>query len=290
MGKRLRVSEFDMQVGKDDHELSVYAVFKEEKRGDVLAIYSDNKDENKDILHYASVHMKNDTIVFIDVKNKEEIVKEFTWKLLNDKENEGFVIIDIKDYSKAEIVSSNELLVKSEVISKLYEKTIPKVELEQTNNEKVKEKKSSRILFRGFSLAICVVIAFCVVNKDLIMGKNLKYTCVNAYLDTEVGTNKEDIESLAFNYDNKLTSRVITTKYIFSDETKYKDYVNIGTYYNIKPKFSTSTPKYVEDEANKTFSIVEEVILDAYYNGKNTKDELLKELTDNNYQCTKVSE
>ena len=44
MGKSLLVSEFDLKFGQDDHLLDVYAVFKEDKRGDVLAIYSDRKD------------------------------------------------------------------------------------------------------------------------------------------------------------------------------------------------------------------------------------------------------
>ena len=70
MGKTLTVTEFDLKFGKDDHKIDVYAVFREVKRGDLFAIYSDRNDENKAILHYGSVHMKNDTLVFIDINNK----------------------------------------------------------------------------------------------------------------------------------------------------------------------------------------------------------------------------
>ena len=75
MGKTLKVTELDFKFGSDDHLLDVYAIFKEEKRSDVLAIYSDLKDENKAKLYYASVHLKEDAIVFIDIKDKEEVVK-----------------------------------------------------------------------------------------------------------------------------------------------------------------------------------------------------------------------
>jgi len=288
MGKRIKVNDFQVQVGRDDHMLNVYAVFKEEKRGDLFVIYTDNYDENKNKLHYGSVHMKPDTLVVIDVRGKEEVIKEFTWKLLNDREQEGFNIIDIKEFERVEIVSSNELIVKSEVISKLADKTIQ--EEEKKEEVVVKEKKSSRILFRGFGLALCVVIAFCIVNKDMITGKNIKYDCKNVYLDQEIGTNREDIEYLAFDFNNNLTMRTITTKIIFDDEVKYQDYVSVATYYNINSKFNEEDPKYVTDDVNKTVSIVEEVVLNENYNGKKNMDELLKELTEKNYQCTKVSE
>lgn len=292
MGKSLLVSEFDLKFGQDDHLLDVYAVFKEDKRGDVLAIYSDKKDSNKDILHYASVHMKDNTLVFIDIKNKEDIVKEFTWKLLNNKENDGFKIIDISKYKKAEIVSSNQLVVKSEVITKLLDKTIPKQN--EDNKKKKKQKKkmqtSSKILLTGISLALCVVVVFLVINKDILLGTNIKYTCTNSYLDTEVGSNKEEIQNFSFNLKNELTSRTIIIKYTFDNEEEYKNYVNVGTYYKQDAVFRGSSFRYEQDDNNKIFSIIEDVLLDDYYTGKIIKDDILKEMTNNNFQCIDVSE
>lgn len=291
MGKSLTVTEFDLKFGQDNHILDVYAVFKEEKRGDVLAIYSDHLDTNKDILHYASVHIKQNSLVFIDIKAKEDIVKEFTWKMLNDKETEGFKLIDISKYEKVEIVSSNELVVKSEVINKLYNKTIPKVE-EKVKTKKVKKKmsSSSKILLTGFTLAFLTIITFFIVNKDILLGTNIKYVCTNSYLDTEVGSTKEEIQNLTFNLNNELTTRTIITKYAFDDIDEYHDYVNLGTYYKQDPIFRKSSFRYEKDDTNREFNIIEDVLLDEYYNGKNKKDELLEELINNNYQCVDVSE
>lgn len=292
MGKSLTVTEFDLKFGQDNHILDVYAVFKEEKRGDILAIYSDRFDTNKDILHYASVHIKQNSLVFIDVKNKEDIVKEFTWKMLNDKESEGFKLIDISKYEKAEIVSSNELVVKSEVIAKLYNKTIPKLE-EKVKIKKAKKKmmsSSSKILLTGFTLAFLTIVTFFVVNKDILLGTNIKYVCTNSYLDTEVGSTKEEIQNLTFNLNNELTSRSIITKYVFDDIDEYNNYVNLGTYYKQDPIFRKSSFRYEKDDTNKEFNIIEDVLLDEYYNGKNKKKELLEELINNNYQCVDVSE
>lgn len=290
MGKTLTVTEFDLQFGKDDHKIDVYAVFKEEKRGEVLAIYSDRNDENKAILHYGSVHMKDQTIVFIDIKNKEEIIKEFTWKLLNKRENEGFQVYDISNYTKAEIVSSNQLLIKPQVIKTLYDMNVPK---EIKNNTKKKKKgmsSSSKILFTGFSLAFLVTLAFLFFNKDLLLGTSIKFVCTNSYLDADIGSTKEMEQSMTFNIKNELTSRIITTRYKFNNKEEYQEYVNIGAYFKDDPIFMNSSLQYEHDDVNLIFSKVESVLIDELYNGKNTKDELIKELEEQNYQCVDVSE
>lgn len=290
MGKTLRVVEFDLKFGKDDHMIDVYAVFKEEKRGDVLAIYSDRNDDNKSILHYASVHLKEEGIVFIDIKDKEETIKEFTWKLLNNKQNEGFKIFNIEKYNKVEIVSSNSILVKPEVIKILYDKTIPKPVKQEIKKEKKKMNSSTKILLTGFSLVFLVILAFLITNKELLMGTGIKYSCINSYLDTEVGSTKQEIQELTFSVKNELTTRTIITKYKFNDYNEYKEYYNTGTYYNIKPVFMNSQMDYSPDEQNYILSVIEYVTLDKYYNGKSTKDELLEELQNNNYECQDVSE
>lgn len=291
MGKTIKVSEFDLKFGQDDHKVDVYAVFKEKNRSDILAIYSDRNDSDKDTLHYASVHLKNDALVFIDVKDKSEIVKEYTWKLLNSKENENFETIDISKYEKVEIVSSNELLVKSEVIKKLFDLTIPK---EESKHEKKKVKNkmssSSKILLTGFSLAILVAISFVVINKDLILGTNIKYTCTNSYLDTTLGSNKQEIEYLTFNFNDELTTRTMIIRYTFDNKEDYDDYVNEGVYYKYEPTFEKSKVEYKKDDSKFSFDIIEEVVIDEFYNGDNTKDKLINNLTNNNYHCVDVSE
>lgn len=291
MGKKIRVSEFDLKFGADDHMLDVYAVFKEEKRGDVLVIYSDLKDENKSTLHYASVHLKEDGLVFIDVKDKEEIIKEFTWKLLNNKQNEGFKTFDISKYDKAEIVSSNSILVKPEVIKTLHDKTIPKqTAKEEKKTKKKKMNSSTKILLTGFTLAFLVIVAFLVTNKDLLMGTSIKYECINSYLDTNIGSNKKEIQELTFNFKDELTTRTIITKYKFSNQDDYKEYDNAGTYFDWEKKFMNSTLEYERDEANLVFNIIEHIVLDKYYSGNTNKQDLLSELTNSNYECQDVSE
>ena len=291
MGKTLRVKEFDFKFGKDDHKVDVYAVFKEDKRGDVLAIYTDYNDDNRSILHYASVHLKEYGLVFIDIKNQEETIKEFTWKILNNKENEGFKVFDINKYNTVEIVSSNNILVKQEVIKILHEKCIPKIQNKETN-KKVKKKmdSSKKILLTGFSLVFLVIIAFLITNKDILTGTSIKYSCINSYLDADIGSNKKEIQEFTFNFKNELTTRKIITKYKFSNFEEYKNYDNGGSYFKWQPKFMNSNLDYDRDETNFEFSIIEYVVLDKYYNGKNTKEELLKELTNNNYECQDVSE
>ena len=290
MGKTLTVSEFDLQFGKEDHLLDVYAVFKQEKKTDILAIYSDRNDDNKATLHYASVHLNPDKIVFIDIKNKEEIVKEFTWKMLNNKENEGFEIIDISKYTKAEIISSNSLLVKPEVIKILFNKTIPKVTKKADNNNNKKNNSSAKIILTGFLLVIIVAVAFAFTHMDLITGTSIKYICKNAYLDTQIGSNKEEIQELTFSVKNELTTLTIRTNFKFNSYEEYKEFDNGGTYFKWEPRYTTSKIDYERDDTKNILSVVEYVTLDKYYSGKTTKNELIEELTKNNYECQDVSE
>ena len=149
---------------------------------------------------------------------------------------------------------------------------------------------STKILLTGFSLAFLVAIAFLITNMDLLMGTSIKYRCTNSYLDTEIGSNKQEIQELTFNVKNELTTRTIITKYKFSNYDEFKNYYNAGTYYKIEPKFNNSRLDYTNDDTNYTFNIIEYVTLDTYYSGKTTKSELIEELTNSNFECQDVSE
>lgn len=284
MGKTLKVKDFDLKFGQDDHKIDVFSVFKEEKRGDILVIYCDRADENKDTLHYASAHLDKDSLVFIDIKNKAEIVKEFTWKLLNNKEKEGFELVDISKYDKVQIVSSNELLLKTEVIKKLYDMNIPKEEDKYAKRKK-RISSSTKILLTGFMLTILVIGCFILVNRDFILGINVRYTCTNSYLDEATGANKQDIERLTFDFNDKILSRNIIIRYTFDDEEAYRNYINEGTYYQYQPVFTNSAMLYESNDEALSIDVIEEVKIDEFYNGKDTKDSLINELTTNNYHC-----
>lgn len=283
MGKTLVVKEFDLKFGQDDHKVDVFAVFKEEKRGDIIAIYCDRLDENKDALHYASAHLDKDSLVFIDTKNKSEIVKEFTWKLLNKKENEGFELVDISKYDKVQIVSSEKLILKSEVIKYLYDTFIPKEADKYVKKSRISS--STKILMGGIFIALLVVGAFVVVNHDFVLGINARYTCTNSYLDEATGANKQEIEDLTFDFSDNILSRNIVIRYTFDQKEAFDKYIEDGTYYQYQPVFVSSSMFYEEDNDNLSVDIIEEVKVDEYYTGIINKDELINELTQNGYHC-----
>ena len=145
-GKKLKVIELNKSIDAKEHILEVYAVFKDVKYGNTYAIYKDTFDSTNDILHYASSHFKENTLVLLDIKNTEyvlELVKEFVWDLINGKENFKFEIINIDKIEKAEVISSNNIEVKDEVLITLKEKCIPKAkeEIEELLPKKMSSSK-----------------------------------------------------------------------------------------------------------------------------------------------------
>lgn len=286
MGKTLKVKELSSNISAKAHMVDVYAIFKEVKRGDVYAIFSDLNDTDKDILHYSSVYMKKDGLIFMDVKDKAEVAKEFTWKFLNGQHNDGFELINFDEYSKVELISSNELMVKGEVIKKLHDNTIPVINEEE--NSRISS--STKIVIKGLSMALLVVIAFLIINKDLVMGSVNVYKCSNSFLDTEMGATKEEIQDVSFDIKKKLSSRTITTILSFDDLEIYKKYVDSGQFYKIESKFYKSDMDYKPEVEKKKVTVTEQVKLNDDYKDEIEEDKLVKKIEQEGYQCIKVSE
>ena len=288
-GKTLRVIELEKKIEEKEHMLDVYAVFKDLKYGNVYTIYKDNNDITSDVLHYASSHFKQSTLVVLDVKEKEkveELVKELVWNILNNVNSNDFEMLDLKDIDRVEIIGSNTLKVKDEVLSTLKKLCIPKVK--QTNDEQ-KTKSSAWILALGFTIAIGIASYFVVTHKEEFKPETFNLICTKEYEDDELNAKVDYNDTLIFNTNYELVERNIIMLYTFNSTDSYNEYKRLGLYYKINPVSSSSKMEYIDDDINNVFTIKESVTTEKEYFEATEYSEVVDRMNFNNYKCV-VSE
>lgn len=294
-GKELKVIELNKTIDTKEHKLEVYAVFKDIKYGNTYAIYKDNFDSTNDILHYASSHFKEDTLVLLDIKNidyVEEIVKEITWDLVNGKENNKFEILDLSKIEKAEIISSNDIKVKDEVLVILKEKNIPKTKKEiEAMMPPKKMATSKKILITGFSIVFLVIVVFFIVNRDIFEPSTYTLKCTKTSTDNSLNATIDTTDNLVFNKENNLLlKRSITMIYTFNSKEDYDEYKKLGLYYKIEPVVSGAIMTYNGDDSTNTFTITEDMTTEKEYFEPTNYNEVLERMEYYNYTCSKVEE
>lgn len=288
-GKTLRVIELEKKIEEKEHMLDVYAVFKDLKYGNVYTIYKDNNDITSDVLHYASSHFKQSTLVVLDVKEKgkvEELVKELVWNILNNVNSNDFEMLDLKDIDRVEIIGSNTLKVKDEVLSTLKKLCIPKVK--QTNDEQ-KIKSSAWILALGFTIAIGIASYFVITHKEEFKPETFNLICTKEYEDDELNAKVDYNDTLIFNTNYELVERNIIMLYTFNSTDSYNEYKRLGLYYKINPVSSSSKMEYIDDDINNIFTIKESVTTEKEYFEATEYSEVVDRMNFNNYKCV-VSE
>ena len=288
-GKTLRVIELEKKIEEKEHMLDVYAVFKDLKYGNVYTIYKDNNDITSDVLHYASSHFKQSTLVVLDVKEKgkvEELVKELVWNILNNVNSNDFEMLDLKDIDRVEIIGSNTLKVKDEVLSTLKKLCIPKVK--QTNDEQ-KTKSSAWILALGFTIAIGIASYFVITHKEEFKPETFNLICTKEYEYDELNAKVDYNDTLIFNTNYELVERNIIMLYTFNSTDSYNEYKRLGLYYKINPVSSSSKMEYIDDDINNIFTIKESVTTEKEYFEATEYSEVVDRMNFNNYKCV-VSE
>ena len=293
-GKELKVSELNKTIDTKEHKLEVYAVFRDVKYGNTYAIYKDTFELTNDILHYASSHFKENTLVLLNIKNSdyvEELIKEFTWDLLNGKENDKFEILDISNIERAEVISSNTLKVKNEVLVTLKEKNIPKSKKELEAMIPKPMSSARKVLVPGFTLAFLVVVAFFIVNRDIFEPITYTLRCTKTETDDRLNATIDTTDDLIFNKENNLLlKRNITMVYTFNTKEDYEEYNSLGLYYKIEPIVNSATMTYNGDDTNNIFTITENMTTEKEYFEPTKYDEVVERMEYYSYTCSKVEE
>lgn len=287
-GKVLKVVEYNLSFGNQARMVNVFGCFKYKPTNNLYIIYAD-VDTKYNIVYYGSSHVKETSILSMECRDKkeEEVIKEYIFKVTQKEELSDFEIISLDKIEGVEIISSNRLEVKPEVLASLVDLTIPKpvVEEKPLKKDTPKKKKSKKILMilLGIILLVFVgVIYFTTltpkdkISKTILCTKTSNHDTLNATLTEE--------SIYQFDYHDTLSSVDTTETYQFLDEEDYQDFINKGIYYRYMPDDNTEGG-WDKDDLKHTFKIIIKERIDSGYDKPINYEDVLASSKKEGYQC-----
>lgn len=289
-GKELKVIEYDLTFGSNARMVNVFGVFRYLKNNGLYVVYTD-VNTSYPIIHYGSSHIKDHSILSMSCKNEdEEIIKEYVFKVTNDESLNDFENVSLESIDGIEIISSNRLEVKPDVINALVDKTIPKKEvasdeLAKTKDSKKNNKKSFKFVFILLLIVILgggILFVFPMFQQRNTSTKMI--TCNKKVNDSSLNAVLDESLILNFDYQNILTQIDKTTVFQFNTEEAYQNFIHKGIMYRYMP-VDDSNGGFKQDDKGHIFTIIEkEKIGDDYQKSVNYED-VLAENKREGYQC-----
>lgn len=291
-GKELKVVEYNLTFGKNARVVNVFGCFRYKENNNLYIIYAD-VNTKYNIIYYGSSHVKNDSILSMQCNNKkdEEIIKEYIFKVTNKESLDNFEIIPLEKIEGVEIISSNKLEIKKEVLDSLTELTIPKKELPKEEvKEKTKKKKSNKLLL--FLIIIIIIgsgvyLYFSKMTKEEKVAKSI--VCTKDYKHDELAASVTEEQTFNFNNSDSLESIDISKLYTFNTEDDYLDFINKGLYYKYMPESDTEGG-WDKDDTAYTFKVITKERVDTSYNKPTNYEEVLSYYKTENYSCEEFIE
>lgn len=277
IGKQIRLNDYKFTYGRETIYLNVYGAFKNKKNGNKYVIYS--YDNSK--LYFGSLFIRNkEIIVMIPKEDESEIVKKFTYSILDNKLSDDFEVISLDDIDSIQII--DETLCDFNVdMSKLYDITIPKPKVEK---EEIKPNKKISIASIFFVLLFVVIILFFFVNPEVIFGKNKEYSCTKSYLHDELPASVNEEVVLVFNGKDNINSIDVKTDYVFSDAQYYKDFKDKSYFYDYFKEGDT----YKFEDTTYTYRLFSKIDTNEDYFMPSKLDDLVSYYKNNGYECKVV--
>lgn len=277
IGKQIRLDDYKFTYGRETIYLNVYGAFKNKKNGNKYVIYSYDNSR----LYFGSLFIRNkEIIVMIPKEDESEIVKKFTYSILDNKLSDDFEVISLDDIDSIQII--DETLCDFNVdMSKLYDITIPKPKVEK---EEIKPNKKISIASIFFVLLFVVIILFFFVNPEVIFGKNKEYSCTKSYLHDELPASVNEEVVLVFNGKDNINSIDVKTDYVFSDAQYYKDFKDKSYFYNYFKEGDT----YKFEDTTYTYRLFSKIDTNEDYFMPSKLDDLVSYYRNNGYECKVV--
>lgn len=277
IGKQIRLNDYKFTYGRETIYLNVYGAFKNKKNGNKYVIYSYDNSR----LYFGSLFIRNkEIIVMIPKEDESEIVKKFTYSILDNKLSDDFEVISLDDIDSIQII--DETLCDFNVdMSKLYDITIPKPKVEK---EEIKPNKKISIASIFFVLLFVVIILFFFVNPEVIFGKNKEYSCTKSYLHDELPASVNEEVVLVFNGKDNINSIDVKTDYVFSDAQYYKDFKDKSYFYNYFKEGDT----YKFEDTTYTYRLFSKIDTNEDYFMPSKLDDLVSYYRNNGYECKVV--
>ena len=277
IGKQIRLNDYKFTYGRETIYLNVYGAFKNKKNGNKYVIYSYDNSR----LYFGSLFIRNkEIIVMIPKEDESEIVKKFTYSILDNKLSDDFEVISLDDIDSIQII--DETLCDFNVdMSKLYDITIPKPKVEK---EEIKSNKKISIASIFFVLLFVVIILFFFVNPEVIFGKNKEYSCTKSYLHDELPASVNEEVVLVFNGKDNINSIDVKTDYVFSDAQYYKDFKDKSYFYDYFKEGDT----YKFEDTTYTYRLFSKIDTNEDYFMPSKLDDLVSYYKNNGYECKVV--
>ena len=288
-GKVLKVVEYNLTFGSSARMVNVFGLIRYKKNNGLYVLYADQNNQYS-VINYGGSHIKGNTILSMNYKKEdEEIIKEYIFKVTNEEELNDFEVISLEPIEGIEIISSNHLELKPDVINNLIDKTIPKKEVvEETNKKAPKPKKKSPakvLLILIILLALAIGGIYFLAPEILLGSKESKIlTCTITKTDSSLNATLEETRKLSFDYKNILKEIDTTTTFRFNEEKDYQDFINKGTMYKYMPENETQGGFKQVDETN-TFIITKNETITTDYDKATSYEEVLLENKREGYKC-----
>ncbi|MDY4996898.1 MAG: hypothetical protein SO108_04285 [Bacilli bacterium] len=290
-GKVLKVVEYNLSFGATDCYINVYGVFRYKKNNNLYIIYSD-VDPSYSYVSYGSSYIKNNSILSLatNKKEEEEIIKEYIFKTIHQEPLEGFEHISLDNIEGIEIIGSNKIEVKEEVLKSLIALTIPKPKEEEKPVEEPKKKKSHKMLVLFFILLIGGGGYF-FVNRNNIpflpMENNQTakiFSCTKEYPSNTLDATIKEENTYHFSLQEELEYVEEIKQYQFKTTDAYQEFIQEGTF----NQYVDSEEKNVSishDEQKNIFQTSLKVTIDSSYNKPQNYEDALSYEKENGYTC-----
>lgn len=288
-GKVLKVAQYNLQFGAKDRFVNVFSCFKYKPNGNIYVVYTD-LDTKYNLIYYGSAHMKENMILSMQCRNinESDIIKEYIFKLTNKEDLANFEIFPLETIEQIELIGSDKIEVKPEIITSLMDVCFPKKEesIEPLKETIIKTKKKSKkgILLIG-ALALIIVIGFFYITtlpaKDTTFKRII---CEKEYRHDTLKATVFELNTYNFNNQDSLEDIDAVTTFQFS-KTDYEEFIMKGTYYKYLPDDDQSGG-YKQDDKNYTFKIMMKEEIDTSYNKPTAYEEVFSYYRAEGYTCT----
>jgi len=287
-GKKLKVTEYNLTFGSTDRYVNVFGFFKYKKNGNLYIVYTDI-DTKYELVYYGISHQKNNNLLSMSCKEEEqEIIKEYIYKVANQLPLDDFIVFTLEDITGIEIISSNKLEVKLDIIRKLEELTIEneqkKLEEQKTTNESKKSKKGIKTILTLLIIVLFIGGGYFFLTATINSNKIVKtINCTITTNDNKINAILEQSNTYNFTNNNKLQYVEGINLYTFNEQVDYEAFINNGTVFDYMPE---SAKSYTPNNDNFTIKYETRREIDSSYQEPTEYEELINYYKNRGYVCS----
>lgn len=298
--KKLKVVEYNLAFGSKDRFVNILGYFKYKENGNIYVLYLDT-DPKYNIIYYGTGHIRNNNVLCMKCKNTEEteIIKEYIFKVVKGEELSQFIPVSLTEVEGIELIGTDKIEVKPEVIEYLNKQFFSIKETSEENKEENKQenspkdkKVSNKKGKKGFSKLLMLLLMFLVVGGVFYYFSEIpvnngeivkKIICKKEYAHNELDANVKEVNTYNFNIKDTLQYVDIEETYIF-EEDEYQNFINKGIYYKYLPS-DEKNGGYKKDDLNYTFKIMYKEEITTSYSEPKNYEEVINYYKTKGYTC-----